>query len=248
MANPFFAGSQLRADGIAIRNLTFIFCCALGLQATGYTVRGQGLTGNIKGTVSATAGDAAARPELLPGASLTLINRDVPTAIFKTVSDETGNFAFLELPAGAYTLTADANGLPRVTREIQLTTGATLVVEIILTATLSESVTIRGEEGLLSAGESTTSNTIRAEKLEQLPLRADNYLGALPLTPSVVRDPSGADHFKGTRAGENSYTVNGADVTDPVNGNLAFGIPLQPAASVHVEDSPYSTESGRATG
>lgn len=249
MVNPFFAGNQTLAGGIkAIRDLTFILCCALWLQATGYPVRAQGLTGSIKGTVSATAGDAAARPELLPGASLTLVNRDVPTATFKTVSDETGNFAFLELPAGAYTLTADANGLPRVTREIQLTTGATLVVEIILTATLSESVTIRGEEGLLSAGESTTSNTIRAVKLEQLPLRADNYLGALPLTPSVVRDLSGADHFKGTRAGENSYTVNGADVTDPVSGNLAFGIPLEAAASVHVEDNPYSAEFGRATG
>ena len=248
MANPFFAGSQLRAGGIAIRNLTFIFCCALGLQATGYTVRAQGLTGSVKGTVSATAGDAAARPELLPGASLTLVNRDLSTATFKTVSDETGNFAFLELPAGSYTLTADANGLPRVTREVHLTTGATLVVEIILTATLSESVTIHDEEGLLSAGESTTSNTIRAEKLEQLPLRADNYLGGLPLTPSVIRDPSGADHIKGTRSGENSYTVNGADVTDPVSGKLAFDIPLEAAASVHVEDNPYSAELGKATG
>src|SRR5712691_11230351 len=202
MANPFFAGSQLRADGIAIRNLTFIFCCALGLQATGYTVRAQGLTGSVKGTVSATAGDAAARPELLPGASLTLVNRDLPSASFKTVSDETGNFAFLELPAGNYTLTAEANALPRVTREIHLTTGASLVVEIVLTATLSESVTIRDEEGLLSTGETVTSNMVRAQKLEQLPLRADNVQGALPLTPSVIRDVTGKDHIKGTRAGE----------------------------------------------
>src|SRR5437899_1346629 len=230
------------------RNLALIICCVFSIQVLGHTVRAQGVTASVKGTVSATAGDASSRPELLPGASLTLVNRDLPSASFKTVSDETGNFAFLELPAGAYTLTADANGLPRVTREIQLTTGATLVVEIILTATLSESVTIRGEEGLLSAGESTTSNTIRAQKLEQLPLRADNYLGALPLTPSIVRDPSGADHIKGTRAGENSYTVNGADVTDPVSGKLAFDIPLEAAANVHVEDNPYSAEFGKATG
>ena len=90
----------------------------------------------------------------------------MPTATFKTVSDETGNFAFLELPAGTYTVTAEAKGLPGVTREINLTTGATLIVEIILAPTVSESVTIREEEGLLSAGESTTSNTIRAAKLE----------------------------------------------------------------------------------
>jgi len=251
MASPFFDASQIRARSIkSIRHLTFFFCCVLGMHALapGYTVQAQGLTGSIKGTVSATAGDAAARPELLLGARITLVNRDVPTAIFRIVSDETGNFVFRELASGTYTLTAEANGLPSVTREIPLSTGASLVVEIILTATLSESVTIRDVEGLLSTGESTTSNTIRAEKLERLPLRTDNFQGALSLTPSVIRDQSGQNHIKGTRAGENSYTVNGADITDPVNGNLAFDIPLEAAANVHVEDNPYSAEFGKAIG
>jgi hypothetical protein len=251
MGSPFFDASQIRARSIkAIRNLTFFFCCVLGPQALapGYIVPAQVLTGSIKGTVSATAGDAAALPELLPDATVTLVNHDVPSATFRIVSDETGNFAFLELAAGTYILTAEANGLPRVTREIHLTTGASLVVEIILTATLSESVTIREVEGLLSTGESTTANTIRAANLEQLPLRTDNFQGALPLTPSVIRDPTGQNHIKGTQAGQSSYTVNGADVTDPVNGNLAFDIPLEAAANVRVEDNPYAAEFGKAIG
>ncbi len=249
MDNALFARSQQGAGRIKVKcDLALIFCCVFALQVTSFMARAQGVTGNIKGTVSATAGDSSMRPELLPGASLTLVNRDVPSASFKTVSDETGNFAFRELPAGTYTLTAEANGLPLVTHEIHLTTGATLVVEILLTATISESVTVRSEEGLLSTGETATSNTVRARKLEELPLRADNYQGALPLTPSIIRDSKGADHIKGTRAGENAYTVNGADVTDPVSGNLAFDIPLEAAASVHVEDNPYSAEFGKATG
>jgi len=246
MRNSFFPGSQIFPGLIkAIRSLTLILA---GLLAVVCAAHAQGLTGSVKGTVSATSGNGAARPELLPGASLTLVNRDVPTAIFKSVSDETGNFVFLELPAATYTLTAEAKGLPAVTREIKLTTGANLIVEIILAPTVSESVTIREEEGLLSAGESTTSNTIRAAKLEQLPLRSDDYRGAAPLTPSVVRDNGGADHIKGTRSGENAYTVNGADVTDPVTGNLAFAIPLEAAGSVRIEDNPYSAEFGKATG
>jgi len=246
MRNSFFPGSQIFPGLIkAIRSLSLIL---LGLLAVVCAAHAQGLTGSVKGTVSATSGNGAARPELLPGASLTLVNRDVPTAIFKSVSDETGNFVFLELPAATYTLTAEAKGLPAVTREIKLTTGANLIVEIILAPTVSESVTIREEEGLLSAGESTTSNTIRAAKLEQLPLRSDDYRGAAPLTPSVVRDNGGADHIKGTRSGENAYTVNGADVTDPVTGNLAFAIPLEAAGSVRIEDNPYSAEFGKATG
>src|ERR1044072_4962542 len=179
MSNQFFIGCEMRASSRqrALRYLTLIFCCAFALQTLITIGRAQGLTGKIKGTVSATSGDASTRPELLPGANLTLINRDVPTAIFKTVSDETGNFAFLELPAGTYIVTAETKGLLTVKREIALTTGATLKVDIIMAPTVSELVTIREEEGLLSAGESTTSNTIRAAKLEQLPLRADNYQG-----------------------------------------------------------------------
>jgi len=177
-----------------------------------------------------------------------LVNRDLPGTAFKTVSDETGNFLFRDLPAAVYTATAEANGLPRVTSEIRLTAGATLFVEIVLTANVTESVTVRDEEGQLSTGETTTSNTVRAEKLEELPLRADNYQSALPLTPGVLRGMDGADHIKGTRSGQSVYTLNGADITDPVNGNLAFDIPLEASASVHIEENPYSAEFGKATG
>src|SRR5262249_31487090 len=92
------------------------------------------------------------------------------------------------------------------------------------------------------------SNTVRADKLEELPLRADNYQGAMPLTPGIIRDVAGKDHIKGTGSGQSAYTVNGADITDPVTGNLAFDIPLEAAASVHIEDNPYSAEFGRTSG
>lgn len=230
--------------------LILILLCTLALafQALSRTTHSQGVTGSIKGTVSAIAGDASAHPELLPGARLTLINRELPGAALKTATNETGNFAFLDLPSANYILTAEANGLPTVARDIRLTTGATLTVEIILTASVNESVTVREEEGLLSTAETTTSNIVRAQRLGELPLRSENYQSALPLTPGVVRGMDGADHIKGTRSGQSSYAVNGADVTDPVSGNLAFDIPIEAAASVHVEENPYSAEIGRSTG
>src|SRR4029077_11205682 len=67
-------------------------------------------------------------------------------------------------------------------------------------------------------------------------------------TEDGIRDPSGQNHIKGTQAGDSAYTVNGVDVTDPVNGNLAFDIPIEAAASVRIEENPYSAEFGRFTG
>lgn len=205
-------------------------------------------TGNIKGTVRATTGTANTHAAPLPGAQLTLANRDLPGKSIKTISDDSGNFAFTNLPAANYLLTVEANGLPTVTREISLTAGATLNVEIELTASISESVTVRDEEGLLSTAETTISNVVRERALKNLPLRAENYQSALPLTPGVVRDQNGLDHVKGARAGQSAYTVNGADVTDPVTGQLAFDIPIEAAANVQIEENPYSAEFGRLTG
>jgi hypothetical protein len=205
--------------------------------------------GSIKGTVSATTSDANARPTLLVGARLTLANRNLPGKLpLRSITDERGNFIFSDLPAATYLLSAEADGFPGVTKEINLTAGATLNVEILLTATVSASVTVRDEEGLVSAGETSTTNIIRAKTLTDMPLRAENYQSALLLTPGVVRDTRGGDHLKGARAGQSAYTVNGVDVTDPVSGNLAFDIPLEAAAAVQVEENPYSTEFGRLTG
>jgi hypothetical protein len=253
MAEVFFAlrnptAFVTKQKGELILALVFFLALLFQTLAVSRSASAQGMTGTIKGTVSATAGDPSARPELLPGASVILVNRDLPGPANKTVTDETGNFIFRDLPAAVYTATFEANGLPHVTSEIRLTAGATLLVDIVLTAKVTESVTVRDEEGQLSTGETTTSNTVRADKLEELPLRSDNYQSALPLTPGVVRGMDGADHIKGTRAGQSSYTLNGADITDPVNGNLAFDIPLEASASVHVEENPYSADFGKAVG
>lgn len=243
---------MLFGDGIKLKQFTvFRGLCVIAIliSVTPLCIAAaQGVTGSIKGTVSATTGGADVGSTLVSGARLTLVNRDLPDKIVKTATNDAGNFNFADLPAANYVLTADADGLPSVTREISLAAGATLSVEIVLTATISESVSVREEEGLLSTGETTTSNTIRAQTLKDVPLRAENYQSALLLTPGVVRDRDGLDHLKGARAGQSAYTVNGADITDPVTGNLAFDIPLEAAASVRIEENPYSAEFGRLTG
>jgi len=227
--------------------LSFWLCLAflcLGLN----NVRGAPLGGSISGVVRATTGAAGTLAVPLPGAQLTLLNRNLSADPLKMITDVMGNFAFSGLPAGDYLLTAAAPSLPESTREIHLNEGARLTVEIDLTASVSESVTVLAEEGLLSTTETATANVVRDQTLKAVPLRAENYQSALPLTPGVVRGTSGDDNIKGAPPGRNAYTVNGADVTDPVSGKLAFDLPIEAAASVQVEENPYAAEFGRLTG
>ncbi len=208
----------------------------------------QHLTCRIKGTVKVTSEAADLPPTLLVGARLTLVNRDLPEQLFKIVTDDVGNFIFTDLPSATFVLTVEDDGLTTVEQEITLASGVGLTVEIVMKATISESVTIREVEGLLSTAETTTSNTVRSQTLKDVPLQTENYQSALLLTPGVVRGMNGVDHQKGTRAGQSAYTVNGVDITDPVTGSLAFDIPLEAAANVRTEENPYSAVFGRLTG
>ena len=211
--------SECRAEGILPRILAgkhpvvlLVWCAVtfLILPARTSSVAATPVaTGSIKVTVSASTSGAGAPAAPLSGARLTLVNRDLPGQMVKAVTDPAGNFAFTGLPAATYLLTAEADGLPSVTREIRLTAGATLSVEIVLTASLSESVTVRDEEGLLSTSETSTSNIVRERALQNLPLRPENFQGALPLTPGVVRDSDGQDHIKGARRTERLHGRRG---------------------------------------
>lgn len=204
--------------------------------------------GSIKGIVRAATGGANSQTTVIANARLTLTNSRLPEFILKTVTNDAGSFIFDNLPAGKYTLTIEADGLPTASREIDLPSGEILNVEVDLTVAVSETVTVRAEEGLLSTSETTTSNIVRAETLKSQPFREDDYQSALSLTPGSVQDADGKDYLKGSRAGQTRYTVNGADAIDPVTGELAFELPLEAAASVQIEENPYSAEFGRFTG
>ncbi|HUE81999.1 MAG TPA: carboxypeptidase regulatory-like domain-containing protein [Pyrinomonadaceae bacterium] len=228
---------------------SILLCTAIfSLLVLPPSAHAQHLTGRIKGTVKITTEATDAPPASLVGARLTLVNRDLTEQVFKVVTDAVGNFIFTDLPAATFVLTVEADGLATVRREISLAPGVGLTVEIVMKATISETVTIREEEGLLSTAETTTSNTVRSQTLTDVPLPAENYQSAPLLTPGVLRGMDGVDHQKGARAGQSSYTVNGVDITDPVTGNLAFDIPLEAAANVRTEENPYSAVFGRLTG
>jgi hypothetical protein len=234
-------------------NRRFLSSCllctaAFSLLVAPHSALAQHLTGRIKGTVKVTTEATDEPPVPLVGARLTLVNRNLSEQPFKLITDDLGNFIFTDLPAATYVLTVEADGLATLTREISLASGVPLSVDIVMTAKIAESVTIREEEGLLSKAETTTNNTVRSQTLKDVPLRTENYQSAPLLTPGVVHGADGVDHQKGARAGQSAYTVNGVDVTDPVTGNLAFDIPLEAAATVQTEENPYSAVFGRLTG
>ncbi|NOT48163.1 MAG: TonB-dependent receptor [Acidobacteria bacterium] len=227
-----------------IKAFAFIVLVLLINSINARAVRAQN-AGTVKGVVRANSGGKSA---IVSGVKLTLAHAAAPDQAYKTVSNDAGEFVFRNIAAGNYLLTVEAVGMSTVTREFKLDSGAVLNLDIDMTVTVGETVTVRAEEGLLSTSETSTVNIIRSETLSTEPFRNDNYQNSIALTPGVVRDGNGNDYLKGTRVGQSNYKVNGADVTDPVTGKAAFEIPLEAVATVQVEENPYSSEYGQFTG
>lgn len=204
------------------------------------------IPGSIKGVVKAK--NSGGQETFVADAKLKLTNREVKSFILTTVSDASGNFIFENVPAGKYILTVEAEGLPTLTKDILLDAGAFLNIEVNMDVSVNETVIIKEEEGLLSTSETSTSNIVRAETLKSQPLRDDNYQNSLPLTPGVIQDSNGQGYLKGSRSGQSNYTVNGADVTDPISGEPFFELPLEAVSSVKIEESAYSAEYGNFSG
>ena len=211
-----------------------------------YTSVKTDVPGSIKGIVRATSG--ANQSSLLPDARLTLTNINLPDFMLQTVTDAAGSFIFDNLPAGKYRLTVEFNDLPTATREFDVASGAILNIEVDLSVAVSEAVVVRDEEGLLSTADTTVSNIVRSEKLKTEPFREDDVNNAIGLTPGTVQDANGDSYIKGARIGQSNYTVNGADVTDPITGEAAFEIPLEAVSNIQIEETPYSAEYGNFTG
>ncbi len=202
----------------------------------------------IKGNVTAQVNGANADSVGVPNAVLTLTAVNNASLVYTSKTDDTGAFIFENIPSGKYILMVESVGLPKATREIIVESGAVLSIDVDLTVEVSEQVTVRYEEGLLSTSETTTSNVIRAETIKSQPFRDEEYQNALPLTPGVVKDSANNSYIKGSRAGQSRFTVNGADVTDPVTGSSVFEIPLEAVGNIKVEENPFSAEFGQFTG
>ena len=201
----------------------------------------QTTPGRIAGTVVGPGGDP------LPGVLIMLSTED--GASFVEVSRTLGEFSFTSVPPGPNHLVATFPGYEDWTENLDVASGRELRFEITLQITrVLESVVVREEVTREEATNPTETAQFDAAQLDALPLPTDRFQEALPLVPSVVRDPEGKLSFNGARPSQSILLVNGANVTDPVTGEFAVELPLKAIDEVEVNSLPYSAEYGRVTG
>ncbi|MEO8191519.1 MAG: TonB-dependent receptor [Acidobacteriota bacterium] len=176
--------------------------------------------GNVYGRVVDEQGSG------LPGATATLSGSNAPQV---TTSDNQGNFRFLNVAPGRYSVLVTLPGFTKVTQEnvvVTLGRNTEFRVELRL-STVQEAVTVTSETPLIDTRKTETGSSFSNAELQQIPTARDVWV-MMQQVPGVLVDrinvagnqsASQAD-FVGKGSYQSTYIYDGVNITD--NGANGF--------------------------
>src|SRR5215475_7124234 len=218
-------------------------------------------TSNVQGVVQDSSG------AVLPKANVRITN-DGSQATVSTSSDENGNFRFLSLAPGTYTLTVEASGYAKSVSKLTLLTEHKLNVPVTLkVGAVTEAVTVAGSNPVLDTADSRTQLTLENQAVAELPIVGRNLLTLVTLAPGASglgttasgSPASGVDNYSteeqvdasanGQGQNNNQYVVDGLDVTSGIRQGV-LNLTPQPESiqETSVQVNTYSVEHSRAAG
>ncbi|MDX1981166.1 MAG: carboxypeptidase regulatory-like domain-containing protein [Bryobacteraceae bacterium] len=153
--------------------LALVFLISVGAYA-------QQTTGTVTGTVTDRSG------AVIAGAEVKLTNPS--TGITRAAqSDEGGNFRFLQLPLGVYSLETSSAGFKAFRREgIVVEADRSLAVPVALeVGNVTEVIEVQGGAELLEPNTSALGTVMEQRKVDELPLNGRNPTGLANLVPTV---------------------------------------------------------------
>ena len=228
-----------------IPSLLFCFLLAFGV------VSAQETTGSIEVTVKDPNG------AVVPNASVTIESsrsgRSSTTGFRRSVTtDESGFQRVLQIPPGTYQVTIAANGFAGKTLDnIDVVLGKATPVSIELTITASATVDVTGSnESPIDVTDSKIQTNISQKDAELLP-KGTNFSSVLKVSPATRPEPlSGGFQIDGASGTENTFVIDGQEVTNPINGTLNTNnnLPFQLVQEVQIKSSGFEAEYGGATG
>ena len=236
------------------KSIRDLFPISLLLLLLAANLRGQGLTGQISGTVKDPEGN------VVPNAKVELLNTGTGQ-MRAAIADELGNFVFTELLPGTYRITVEVSGFKRYEYNGIVLTATERVVlrQIVLElGKLSQTVSVSAEAARLQTQSAERSGMINTTQIEQLSLKGRDYLGLVRLLPGVVdtanREAPGWNNLvgisiNGNRSGTVNLTLDGVSSLDTGSLTGPYLAPgLDAIGEVKVLLTNYQAEYGRSSG
>ena len=222
----------------------------------------QEITGVITGTVKDSNGAAIA------GANVTISDADKQVVVRTVTTNEGGEFNAPNLLVGFYDITVEAANFKKaLLGRVKLDVGQRRTVDLVLEAgNISESVLVTSSPVAVELTAPTASTVINGDQVRQLSINNRNFVQLVTLAPGVTNDLddlvfTGTNNpdtqvvnrtlisVNGARSTQNTFTVDGADVTDRGSNLTIQTYPsIDSIGEFKVLRSLYPAESGRSGG
>jgi len=160
-------------------------------DVTGAQVSGAAIRGRVIDT----------QQGVLPGVAVVMTHAESGT-FRETVTGTDGTYFITGIVPGPYRVSASLSGFKRLTRQLRLTVGETITLELVLeVGTVAESVTVTAEAPQVDMTSAQIGSNVTTAEIAELPSVNRNFTGYVGLLPGVVYNPS--------PAGSDSVTING---------------------------------------
>jgi hypothetical protein len=226
-------------------------CLALG--NVGFS---QASSSSLRGTVTDQTGSA------LSGATVVIASAEL--RITRTITTGgVGDYSFVALPPGTYTLNVTATGFARYQQtgiQLLVNTPATANVQLKVGAA-SEKVTVTSEAPALNLVDASIGNSFDEIQVRQIPLEGRNVPDLLSLQAGVAYTGNRLDIDKnqdtrngavnGARSDQSNITLDGVDVNDQSSGYAFTSVlptTIDSVQEFRVTTSNYNADQGGGSG
>ncbi len=170
----------MKSFKLLLLSLLVLFCCVIFTPDARAQYRGS-----LRGTVSDPQG------EVVPGATVTLVNKDTNNTLVAT-SDDNGIYTFNALPPAPYRLTAEHPGFKKqVLEDVQIIPEQLNSLNLqFQVGAVEETVTVSGTTEALDTETATISSTISDNQIQHMPSFNRDVFQLAQLTPGVFGDGS----------------------------------------------------------
>lgn len=163
------------------------------------------------------------------------------------VTDDGGQAEFVQLPPGNYKLVASRENFAAVTIEgIQISINRTTPQEITMKAT-GETVVIQAKQAAVDTSSTTRGEVLTKEFLQKIPT-GRSYQTATQMASGVLPGSGGNPNMGGGASDENTYMLDGANITDPVTGTFSNNFNFDAIQQIEVLLGGYMPEYGVSVG
>ncbi len=179
---------------------------------------------------------------------------------WNTVTDNTGNYIFPNLPVGTFTLSAEKQGFSKAQiNTVILNAGDQQRHDFTLSpGAVSDTIQVNSDVISVDTESANVGEVVGSTAIQQLPLVTRNFIQLVELAPGVSSDIGSAAGFgsnsslavsvNGVRNNANNWTIDGVPNLDVFNGNNAITPNVDALSEFRIDRGNYTAEQGRSAG